>query len=237
MLTAAPWIERIGRWRGPTPCWAGANRGRGRGDRQPRAVVRRPACWRRRRRRDGAGARASPRPSMSARPRSRWPVSVMVPAACAAGAHRAAAAAAAARAPRRGSRGRKTERNVAPERWTPLPDARRAAGRTASPPRGRSRRRRCRRARRTRSDTSVPTPPLGVRLDEVVQRGHAVHEDAAADQEHRRGAGDRKALHQPAARPRRMPRPSARCSAAPAPRCAVRYRPTSSSLTMPATRP
>ena len=34
-------------------------------------------------------------------------------------------------------------------------------------------------------------------LDEVVQRRHAVHEDAAADEEHRGRAGDRQEPHEP----------------------------------------
>jgi chromate transporter len=36
-----------------------------------------------------------------------------------------------------------------------------------------------------------------VRLDEVLEHRDAVHEDAAADQEHRGGAGDRKEFHEP----------------------------------------
>ena len=53
---------------------------------------------------------------------------------------------------------------------------------------GEQRRRRCRRARRGQASIAW------------CSGRHAVREDAAADQEHRRGAGDRQGLHQPGRR-------------------------------------
>ncbi len=49
-------------------------------------------------------------------------------------------------------------------------------------------------------EPSVPnTPPVAAAqpLDRVAQRRHAVHQDAAAHEEHRGGAGHRQRLHQP----------------------------------------